>query len=254
MICIGDVHGQLEKLQAILRGTGVVDASGAWCGRAEELLFIGDYVDRGQDGIGVVELVMRLQEEAQAAGGKVHALLGNHDVLLLAALFLGDLPSGGASGTFRGDWVRNGGVQADLDRLTERHIEWLASRPAMMFAGEELYQHADSLLYLEYGETVEGINEAFAAVLRGRDAGAWDRMLDQFSDRLAFFREPEQTEGYLARFGARRLIHGHTPVQYMRGEDAPAEPYVYADGRCVNLDGGMYKGGAGFSFRTMAIL
>ena len=55
----------------------------------------------------------------------------------------------------------------------------------------------------------------------------------------------------LADFGGQRIVHGHTPISYMLGRpDALiSAPLVYAGGQCVNVDGGMYRGGPGFVYR-----
>ena len=82
---IGDIHGHCDKLAGLLRDAGLVDADLAWSGGDARLFLLGDYVDRGPDGIGVIDLLMGLGVEAAAAGGQVEALLGNHDVMLLAA-------------------------------------------------------------------------------------------------------------------------------------------------------------------------
>jgi hypothetical protein len=50
------------------------------------------------------------------------------------------------------------------------------------------------------------------------------------------------------------LVHGHTPI-YSLLETSPhevAEPLVYAQGRCVNLDGCLYCGGTGFVYQLEA--
>jgi hypothetical protein len=86
---IGDIHGCLEKLQNLLEREGITENS-KWAAGNAHLVFLGDYTDRGEDGIGVIELVMRLEQEAAGAGGQVTALLGNHDVILLEAHWFGD--------------------------------------------------------------------------------------------------------------------------------------------------------------------
>ncbi len=75
---------------------------------------------------------MHLQGEAERAGGWVEALIGNHDLLLLAAHRFGDEPSNGPGKTFVGDWLANGGVDADLAELTDAHVAWLSARPATL--------------------------------------------------------------------------------------------------------------------------
>jgi hypothetical protein len=75
---IGDIHGELEALHAVLHTLGY-DATGRHpAGRT--LVFVGDLVDRGPDSPGVVALVRRLVH-----AGRAQAILGNHEVNLLRA-------------------------------------------------------------------------------------------------------------------------------------------------------------------------
>jgi len=83
IVAIGDVHASYDKFLALLRGTGLVDEGSNWTGGTAHLVLAGDLVDRGQDDRKVMDLAMRLQTEAKAAGGEVHALLGNHDLMVL---------------------------------------------------------------------------------------------------------------------------------------------------------------------------
>ena len=257
---VGDVHGLPGKLIPLLADAGLVDPGGMWGsgplwrgGRAA-LWFLGDLCDRGPSGIAVIMLVRRLQREAAAVGGQVEALLGNHDVLLVAAAAFGaESPDGRES--FRAAWRRNGGVDSDLAGLTPHLAAWLATRPAMSHAGDALLVHADALFYEEYGDSVPAVNAGIRAVLAGRDPAAWDRLLDRFSQRRAFdsSREggTERATAFLARYGGRRIVHGHTPIATVTGQ-SPATvhaPLVYADGLCANCDGGMYRGGPGFVYR-----
>jgi hypothetical protein len=254
ILLIGDIHGQLDRLLALLRSASLIDEKGIWCGGDQEVWFIGDFFDRGPDGFGAMELVMRLQAQAAAHGGRVGALLGNHDVLLLSAYHFGDHPAGGPGGTFRTDWERNGGVASDLEQLTPAHIEWLSTLPALVKIGDTLLAHADSLLYREYGNTVETVNSAFTSILQGRDPVAWDLILERFSDRLAFWEDPSLVAPFLQTFGAKRLIHGHTPIQRMKhiASDSVTKAFTYAQGLCVNIDGGLYLGGQGFIYSHQA--
>jgi Calcineurin-like phosphoesterase len=81
VVAIGDVHGSLDGLRAILRATGLTDASDAWTGGATTLVQTGDTTDRGADVRGVLDLVRRLEAQAPKSGGRVVALLGNHEVM-----------------------------------------------------------------------------------------------------------------------------------------------------------------------------
>ena len=246
-VVVGDVHGHRDRVLHLLREEGLVDEGGAWSGGEAELWFLGDLMDRGPDGIGVVELVMRLQAEAAVAGGRVECLLGNHEVLILAARLMPEARSGGPGRSFQGDWLANGGRESDLARLTPDVIAWLRARPAMALVDGDLLVHADNPFYAELGDSVAAVNAAVVALLAARDPGAWDRLLERFSRRLAFT-EPTLLEPFLARFGAERLVHGHTPVPvFQPGEAAAARAaHRYGGGRAVAADPGLYLGGPGF--------
>ncbi len=239
---VGDVHGCLDTLLRVLRGAGLVDASGRWRGRDARLWLVGDLVDRGPDGVGAIELVQQLQQE-----GDVHCLLGNHEVLLLGALRFPDVTAGGPGGTFRRLWELNGGIAHDLERLTPDHVSWLQSLPGIALEGETLLVHADSATYLRYGRTIDEVNETLRAVIAGDDPGALDRLLADATDRHAFA-DPAAAETMLTTFGGRRVVHGHTPISLVL--DRPAaevtEAFVYGSGRCVNVDHGLFLGGGGF--------
>ena len=98
---MGDVHGYLDKLTRLLRECGLVDEGLHWRGGVASLWFMGDFFDRGPDGTGVVDLIMRLQREAADAGGCVEALLGNHDILIMAVQQFGYVSCGTPPRTFR---------------------------------------------------------------------------------------------------------------------------------------------------------
>lgn len=254
---MGDVHGHLETLVGLLREAGLIDGDRSWCGGRSTLWFIGDLVDRGPDGVGVIALAMRLQEEAAAAGGAVDALLGNHDVLLLAARRFGSAPSSGPGGTFIDAWLRNGGEARDLELLTPEQAEWLGSRPAMARVGDDLLIHADARLYLHYGRSIAEVNEGFQASIGGDDALRWDRLLDEFGEHRAFVdggRGAARARAMLQRFGGTRIVHGHSPINSITKKSAATvtAPFWYQDGRCVDVDGGLYLGGRGFLYRLQA--
>ena len=84
IVVFADVHGAYDPLVALLRETGVVDESLRWSGGRTHLVGLGDLVDRGPQSRQVLDLLMRLEGEAAAAGGAVHQLLGNHEVMDLA--------------------------------------------------------------------------------------------------------------------------------------------------------------------------
>ena len=87
VVAIGDVHGALEGLAGILQTAGLVDANKQWAGGNAVLVQTGDVFDRGDGVRGALDLLMRIEDEAKRAGGRVEALLGNHEVMNLIGEF-----------------------------------------------------------------------------------------------------------------------------------------------------------------------
>ncbi|MFN2198370.1 MAG: metallophosphoesterase [Anaerolineales bacterium] len=250
---MGDVHGRITRLQEHLQSAGLVDASFNWNGESAVLWFVGDYVDRGPAGAGVIKAIMRLQNQARESGGQVGALIGNHDILLLSAVRYRDTVSATTQQTYYADWIDEGGNLQDLERLGAAEIDWLMALPAAALVADTLLLHADSLLYRSYGTSLEALNQAFHRLLADGSAQAYNQLLDEFGQHRAFLGADGAAHlaEMLLRYGGSRLVHGHTPIMKITGAEPAAitAPYVYQDGKCINVDGGMYLGGPGFIYQ-----
>ncbi|GGK23540.1 hypothetical protein GCM10008955_16450 [Deinococcus malanensis] len=257
---VGDVHGAYDKLRYMLRAAGLIDAEGSWTGRDAHLVFLGDYLDRGPDGAGVVHLVRALEAQAPQDGGRVTALLGNHEVMFLAAMrFRAQDPRDRLG--FYEYWAQNGGLERDANGLDADDLNWLSARPVLGRAGPWLLMHADSRMYLRLGGAVEPVNARVASLLSELDADAWGEFLNAFAERHAFVLTggEEVAAQTLRTFGALRLVHGHTPVYVLRDEHlyGPARgagtPLLYAGKQALAMDSGMaYYEEAGFIARLGA--
>ncbi|MFD4583602.1 metallophosphoesterase [Streptomyces sp. NPDC058434] len=257
---VGDVHGYLEELVAALTAQGLVDAEGHWSAGNTRLWFLGDFTDRGPDGIGVIDLVMRLSAEAAAAGGYCKALMGNHELLLIGAKRFGDTPvnSGAGTATFQAAWLLNGGQKSDMDRLQDVHLQWMSRLDAVVEEDGHLLMHSDTTAYLDYGTTIEDVNDKVHEIINRNDADeCWD-LFRKFTKRFAFRDDdgPQAVRELLATYGGGRVVHGHSPIPYLLGEvgteDADGEgnseplvegPHVYADGLAIAMDGGVTMAG-----------
>ncbi|MFI7676142.1 metallophosphoesterase [Actinophytocola sp. NPDC049390] len=246
---VGDVHGHLDELLAALADAGLVDDEANWSGGEDHLWFLGDFVDRGPDGIGVIDLVMRLSEEAAEAGGQVQALLGNHEILLLGMHRFGEteVPSDFGPRSFSRSWEMNGGQLTDQEAVTDEHIEWLTSRPAVELVGDHLLMHSDTLEYLVWGGDIEEINENIQDVLASDDIVEWWEVWRRLTTRHAF-RGPNGADvatRLLTVLGGEQVVHGHSVIADQLGI-APSmvdSPYEYAGGKALGVDGGVFVGG-----------
>ncbi len=115
-VVIPDVHGAFDEFAQLLRATGIVDDNLDWTGGETHLVSLGDLLDRGPDSRKAMDLLMRLEEQAAAVGGKVHVILGNHELLVL----MGDMRyvSEGEYEAFAAD---------EPDDVRERAFEWFVA-------------------------------------------------------------------------------------------------------------------------------
>ena len=87
IVALSDIHGAYGALVDTLQSAAVIDDSLSWSGFGSHLVVVGDIMDRGPDSRKAMDLLMRLETEAASAGGRVHALIGNHEAMNL----IGDL-------------------------------------------------------------------------------------------------------------------------------------------------------------------
>lgn len=250
-VAVSDPHGHPDELAAALRATGLVDDGGAWGGADARLYVLGDFLDRGPDGVGVIDLVMRLERQAPDSAGEVRSLLGNHEALALGMHDFGPGSDGARSSraqVFASSWLRNGGLASDQERLTSAHLDWLRSLPAIIHDDDLLLLHSDTLEYLGWGETVDEINAGVSADLTSGDANQAWLVWQRLTDRYAFLGD---SGGSVARdlmetLGGSRIVHGHSIIADLTG-GSPAdvvEPWSYAEDLVLAIDGGLYAGGS----------
>lgn len=83
VVAFADVHGAYDDWVALLQEVGVLDKALNWSGGRTHLVSLGDIVDRGPHSRKVLELLMRLEQQAAKAGGGLHMVLGNHEVMVM---------------------------------------------------------------------------------------------------------------------------------------------------------------------------
>jgi hypothetical protein len=265
-VAVGDVHGGFNELVGILRAADVINARNQWSGGKTHLVQTGDLIDRGPDSRKVNDLVMRLETEARKAGGGVHALLGNHEVMNLT----GDLrytsrAEFGAFATKRSGDVRDRAYamlgdparkddpayrqQWDIDHPLgwvehrvaygpdERYGRWIRGRNTVVKINDYLFLHGGIGPALS-GMTIRAINERVRAEILQREvpkdglaAGGggplWYRGLA---------RDPEEglrphVDALLASLGVAHIVVGHTTT--------PGAVVPRLDGKILLIDTGL---------------
>ncbi len=194
---IGDVHGCNQSLLALLKK---IDLK-----KSDELYFLGDYIDRGENSKGVFDTIFDLQKK----GFKVECLLGNHEAMLLGAL------SGNAED--RLDWRKNGGKQTLKSFRAEEAFDIPSVYPDFM---EKMP------LVLEVGD--------YILVHGGLNFNQIDPIRP--SQQMIWMRDWYKKINY-QWLGKRIILHGHTPqsleTTVEQIENLERDRVICLDGGCV---------------------
>jgi calcineurin-like phosphoesterase family protein len=264
IVAIGDVHGAYDRFVEILRTSGIVDARLRWAGGRAHLVQMGDVVDRGPDSRKALDLLERLQGEARRAGGAVHPLLGNHEVMRM----LGDLryvvpAEYEAFVTSRSERARNDFVNEAKPALREQVLkdtplgfaemraafsrkghygDWLRKLDTVVQIDGVLFVHGgispeiavmscdvlNEAVRRELSEELEHTRNAPLDSLSAKESGPlWYRGLAQESDAFA-----SSLDEILAKQNARAIVIGHTVT-------ADGRIRTRFGGKVIQLDTGM---------------
>lgn len=267
LLAVGDLHGDLEALVALLLETDLIDADGHWRGGVHHVVLLGDLVGGRAESRLLVEFVMRLEEEASRQGGAVHSLLGNHDVLpaqrrvakfvreerrLYRRYRIEGAPSGKSRDAFRGQ---------------SRYAEWLRSRNTILKIGSTFFVHAglDRWAKDTQPERINATVRAWIAFWQGvapeppketlwtvgkvdmargsrLEVGPlWNRTFKPGAKRKKEGVSRVELDEVLLKWGGERLVLGHAPVE--RGEVLLKHPY-YGD-KVTLVDTRLYEVGKG---------
>ena len=230
-IAIGDIHGQLQALETLLAKLPVLTP-------ADTLLFIGDYLDRGPDSTGVVQLIR--EELPRRCPARIVALRGNHESAWAKILAGGDpafvLPSGnGCLATLRsftgGPAPARGDFPADPTELQallsgsffpSEVAAWIASLPHWHEDAHAIYVHGGLPL---------------------RDGSWLHPSAYPDPEALAWCREPT----FFSAYRGKRVVFGHTPATKLPqslSTHTPADPGdLFVAGEVVGIDTGCGCGG-----------
>ncbi len=252
IIAIGDLHGDLDASRKVFRLAGITDQDDHWIAGTLVVVQTGDQLDRGDQEQALLEFLDRLQDESAQAGGALHLLNGNHE-LMNTRLDLRYVTEGGfidfqdavdvaAEDTLLAQYEPAQRARVAAFRPGGPWALMLAKRNCVLVIGDNVFAHGGVLPgHLEIG--LEKLNNEIRLWLAGEgpepanihnsQSPTWTRI---YSDEVI----PEGCETLnevLEELGAARMIVGHT-VQ----EEGIAP---YCDQRVWCIDSGIagYYGG-----------
>jgi serine/threonine protein phosphatase 1 len=218
---IGDIHGERELLQRLLAELPFIAPD-------DTLVFLGDYLDRGPDSRGVIELLRRLPE---ATVGRVVCLRGNHEDALLRSIDRRDpsflMPPGNGVGASYRSFIDDPAA----DPLGERHVarffdpsQWLPAPVVSWMRALPLWYRDEHATYVHAGLEGEGTT--------------WQPPETSSPTSLLWQREQDFFLGYE---GA-PLVFGHTPTPDLPPPE-PTRTAAWRRGPLTGIDTGAGKGG-----------
>ncbi len=215
LLAISDIEGNFEAFKLLLQGGGVIDSTFKWTFGNGHLVLVGDFFDRGLNVTEVLWLVYKLEAEAEAAGGKVHFILGNHEILNLE----------GNTQYVRNKYLENAeligepypswfGPNTELGR-------WLRTKNAIEKIGDVVFCHGGISEELrESGLTLRQVNETARQFIGTPFSAIEDAMAEKVFDTktgIFWFRgmakkqvSDEAVTRALEWAGAKRVVLGHT--------------------------------------------
>ena len=231
IVAIGDLHGDVRAARSALALGGAIDAAGKWIGGSLVVVQTGDQLDRGDDEPEILDLFERLRREAQAAGGAVYALNGNHEVMNVR----GDFRYVTADGFH--DFLAGHPDEAHVRATEGISAEQRGRAEAFLPGGEMAKRLAQQLVVIQVGDTVfvhGGVLEAHVRYGLGRiNREARDWMLGapsapapasltnesaliwvrDYSDGIPLAGKCDEAARVLANLSAKRMVVGHTVQQ-----------------------------------------
>lgn len=228
IVAVGDVHGNHAQFVGILRRAGVIDEHDDWIGGRTHLVQLGDILDRGPDSRQSMDLLMKLESQAVRDGGRVHALIGNHEAMVLLRDY---------RFIHAGEDAAFGGRAAYLEAMSAEGVygQWIRSHNTVIKINDVLFVHGGLAPWLA-DRSLDEINEAVRADLR---AGSKKGLAMSSGGPLWYRRLANGPEAEVAAelapvfeaLGAERIVIGHTvAIEGIR---------VRAGGRVIMVDTGM---------------
>lgn len=237
---ISDIHGQAGILSSLLNAHGIIDNQGNWNFSDGHLVVVGDVFDRGPQQTESLWLLYRLDFQARAAGGRLHFLLGNHEVMVL----------NGRRKYLNDKYLRVERILArNMSQLYAKDTvlgQWLQSRNVLVKINDMLFTHgglhpdlvtqSKTLSDINQGFTqnlIEGEQQrqGFARYLHKSDGPVWYR---------GYFREPQaseaQIDSLLEHFNVKHIVVGHTTQNQVKG---------FFDNKVIAVDAGIKRGKTG---------
>ena len=266
VVAVGDIHGAYEPLLDLLRGTQIVDQDLNWQAGTTHLVSLGDFLDRGPNSRQVMDLLRKLAPQAEMVGGKVHVLLGNHELLNLAADY-SDVSSSEIAAFGNADihhvalsrtgeygrWLTtlpvtiriddtlfmHGGVSSVFRDVTQVNTQFQFQLESLLDIADKLVNTQaiaahSNLFGLDVQADEQALPEVFVKAVGQPLLGDLGPLWYRGNATCHALLEADRLQSQLKNMGVRRVVVGHTPT-------ATREIMSRFDGAVYTVDTGMLR-------------
>lgn len=181
---IGDIHGCLKALKELVAQLPLK--------AGDEVVFLGDYIDRGPDSKGVLDYLLQNKQPGW------HFLRGNHEQMLLEWL-------GTPNPLAAANWLLNGGHQTLQSYVPKEKLDEVRGEGAHILLQSYIpHTHVEFLNALPYTYETRDFYFCHAGINLDKPLGAQEPD-DLLWIRRKFIQDPRPTP--------KLVVHGHTPVE-----------------------------------------
>ena len=255
MLILSDIEGNFGAFRKLLRASNVIDDNFNWTFGNGDLVLIGDFVDRGNMVMEVLWLIYSLEEKAKAAGGYVHYILGNHEIMNMS----NDLRYVQQrylrhAALMNTSYMQLFGPDAEIGR-------WLATKNVTERIGDMLFMHGGISQYINmmniqlkelndlvrpyYSDTTYQYKDKRLDILYSDFGPFWYR--GYYTGQKATMAQIDSTRDI---YGVRYLATGHTIVSHeirsfyggklfdtdVHHAEGDSEALLYEDGKFVRIN------------------
>ncbi len=189
LVAFSDIHGQYDLYIELLKANGIINDDLNWIYGSGHMVIVGDVFDRGDKVTEALWHIFGLEKQAEQAGGKVHFVLGNHEVMVLN----NDL-------RYLHKKYKNTEIttQTTYNQLYSENTvlgQWLRSKPVAIKINDMIFAHGGlSPTLVKSNVSIEKINQTFTSQILGRDRASI--LSDEFLELLYRSNGPIWYRGY----------------------------------------------------------
>ncbi|NIM14686.1 MAG: metallophosphoesterase, partial [Candidatus Aminicenantes bacterium] len=244
---ISDIHGHFQWFKSLLVNNKIVDKKMRWRWGKGNLVILGDVFDRGEYVTEALWAIHQLEQQARAKGGRVHYLLGNHEVIILRGnqeylhpkykqvteqILKTNISVLFGPDSILGQWVRTRNTVIKINDILFVHGGIHPQIPTMNLSINDINRSIRDNL-ASPTETIEA--DETLAFLFDKDGPLLYR--GYFEDSEEYQKpKPGRIDQILTHFGVKHVISGHTPQDQIT---------PFFAGKIIGVDSGMQYGDRG---------